>query len=123
MADEPGRDVPEPVTERVRFCAGQVALAMEAKESAPGLQVRGDVRGDGPAAVDPPRFRGKIAQADGLAGADAVPNDSVLAVQDAGKLGVPTPGNAFQSFPGDVRADNRVLPAGLLLIGGDYLQP
>ena len=60
VADEPGRDMPQPVTEGVRLGVLKVADVVQAQEPAPGLQVGGDVRGRDPAAVDPPGLRGNI---------------------------------------------------------------
>ena len=54
---EPGGDVPDAVTERVRVGVPQLLLVAEAEEARPGGQVGRDVRGDDPAAVDLPRLR------------------------------------------------------------------
>src|SRR5690348_3111919 len=122
VADEPGRHVPQPVTQGARLGVLEVLDVVEPEQPAPCLQVGGNVRRDGPAAVDPPGLRRKAAQPGGLPRPDAVLDNGVLAVQHVDELGMPAPGNAFQPFPGDIRAGNRVLPAGLLLIGGEVLQ-
>ena len=76
---EPGGDVPDPVAECVRVGFPQVRIVVVAQEAGPGGQVGGDVRGDDPAFVDLPGFRGEVAQAHGLGGADAARlDDGVL---------------------------------------------
>src|SRR2546423_10184735 len=46
----------------------------------------------------------------------------MLTVQHVDELGVPAARHPLDPFLGDVRADDGVLPAGLLLIGGELLQ-
>jgi hypothetical protein len=70
-----------------------------------------------PAAVDLPGLRRQLPQAHRLRGADAAGLDhGLLAVHDVDVLGVVAAGHA--RYPGvrDVRAGNRVLPAGLLIV-------
>jgi len=50
MMGEAGGDVPDPVAESVRVGVPQVLVVVESEEVGPG----GQVRGDDPAAVDPP---------------------------------------------------------------------
>jgi hypothetical protein len=63
-----------------------------------------------------------VAQAGGLSGTDAVLDDGMLAVQHVDELDVPAARDAFQPFVRDIGAGDRVLPAGLLLLGGEVLQ-
>src|ERR1700722_7414542 len=86
--DEPARDMPQPGTQGIGLGVLQAVDIEQAEQPAPGLQVSGDVRGDGPAAVHPPGFRREVPQAGGFAGADAVLDDSMLAVQHVDELGV-----------------------------------
>ena len=70
--------------------------------------------------VDLERLRWQAAQAHGLRGADAGGLDAgVLAVHDVDVLRVVAAGNALDPGIGDVRAGDRVPPAGLLLVGGE----
>src|SRR6266481_145630 len=120
VAGEPGGEVPDPVAEGIRVGVPQVRVVAVAEEPGPGGEVGGDVRRDDPAAVDLPGLRREAAQAHGLRGTDAGGlHAGVLAVQHVDELRVVAardPGN-----PGvrDVRADNGVPPASLLLVDGE----
>src|SRR2546429_3999739 len=97
-------------------------LTALAQEAGPGGQVGGDVRGDDPAAVDLPGLRRQVAQAHGLGGAHAAGlDDGVLAVGHVDVLRVVAARDVPDAAVRDVRADDRVPPAGLLLISGQVL--
>jgi hypothetical protein len=67
---------------------GVPQVRVEARQTGPGGQVGGDVRGDDPAAVDLPGFRWQVPQAHGLRSADAAGlHDGVLAVDHVNVLG------------------------------------
>ena len=57
VTGQAGGNVPDPVAEGVRVGVPQLRVVAEAEEAGPGGQVGGDVRGDDPAAVDPPGLR------------------------------------------------------------------
>jgi hypothetical protein len=100
-ADEAGGEVPDPVAERVRLGIPEVLLVVESEEAGPGGEVGGDVRGQHPSLVDLPGFRGQVAQAYGLGGADAVGLDGgVVAVQDVDVLRVVASRNPSIPVPG-----------------------
>jgi hypothetical protein len=117
VAGEPGGDVPDSVAECVRVGVAEFIVVMAAEEAGPGGEGGGDVRGEDPAGVDLPGFRGEVPQAHGLGGADAARlDDGVLAVDGVDVLGVVAAGNAGDADVGDVGAGDGVLPAGLFLI-------
>jgi hypothetical protein len=60
VADEPGREVPDPVAERVRGGVAEILIVVEAEEAGPGGEVSGDIRREDPALVDLPGFRGSL---------------------------------------------------------------
>jgi hypothetical protein len=88
VGGEAGGQVPEPVAERLRLGVAEALLVVQADEPRPGGQVGGDGRGEDPAAVDLLCLGWQVAQAHGLAVADAVFHDGVLAVQHVDELGV-----------------------------------
>src|SRR6185437_3723699 len=122
VGGEAGGDVPDAVAERVRLCVPQFLVVVVAEEAVPGGEVGGDVRGDDPSCVDLPRLGRQVAQAHGLGGADAVGLDGgVVAVQGVDELGVVAARDLRYPGVGDVRAGDGVLPARLLLVGGEVL--
>jgi len=56
VVHEAGREVPDPVAQRVRLGFLEVGAVVEAQQPVPGGQVSGDVGGQDPAAVDLPGF-------------------------------------------------------------------
>ena len=83
------------VAERVRIGVPQLCVVAVAKQAGPGGDVGGDARGDGPAAVDLPGLRRRVAQAHGPGGADTAGlHDGVLAVDGVDVLGVVAAGHA-----------------------------
>jgi hypothetical protein len=60
VACEPGRQVPDPVAERVRVGVAEFLVVVVAEEAGPGGEVSGDVRRDDPSFVDLPGFRGRF---------------------------------------------------------------
>jgi hypothetical protein len=89
MAGQPGRQVRDPVAERVRVCATEFLVAAVAEEAGTGGEVGGDVRGEDPSCVDLPSLRGEVAQAHGLGSVDPGRLDGgVVAVQHVDVLGM-----------------------------------
>ena len=60
VAGEPGGDVPDPVAERFRVGVAEFVVVVVAEEAGPCGEVGGDVRGEDPAGVDLPGFRGSL---------------------------------------------------------------
>ena len=117
-------EVPDPVAEGVRVGVAGSGSPWKPEEAGPGGEVGGDVRRGDPPCVDLPGLRWQAAQAHGFRGADAGGlDDRVLAVHHVDVLRVVAAGDALDAGVGDVRADDRVPPAGLLLVGGEVAQP
>jgi hypothetical protein len=60
VPDEPGRDVPDRVAERVRLGVPQFRLVVEAEEPGPGGEVGCDVRGEDPPLLTCRAFDGRL---------------------------------------------------------------
>src|SRR5512133_2295563 len=86
-ADQPGSGVQQPVAQGFRLGPGE--WPVQTQQPQPAQQVAGDGRGQAPGLVERERFRGQMADAGVLAGADAVLHPGVRSMPGLEELGLP----------------------------------